>query len=658
MDSTLNDFFDEINKITPAKKKQIKTECVWQECFDESSGYVYYWNTTTDEVTWEMPETYRLWKDKTSKTSLNLYMPPQASSFLSNAKVQNNLKIYKISECKGLSVRRKEETLNENNDLDYRKKVVEGENIKSAVESKKVMLVPSYELESESEENHSSCSKSPDCEEGINTEDNKLEECDSDKCEIDVSTEQSKSCNISKQLNDKIYEKPEDNQNTHCVDVQMKTVAGGFSLVAGYGNSDEDDEVGETTTPKDANLTDFKQFIEKERKDQQKFQMNTESILHQRKKRINLEYTTTKKNTPILTGNNEYAGLGYNDSNKNFCCIKKKYMGFKSGGILFVSSDISADSNLEKGGENISINEEENKCKWKMLQDIEETSQALSEKLRFLSEGREPTSAVQTLFIQMETLNAALKANSLTPKYLADWLQDTCSELVKLEQSAAPAGWSLQWDRPNKRYFYYNRKTGENQWEYPQPNVIRSDEAMDICTTPPLEETFDEQSLLPPSILPVTVPVVPPPPPSISKVSSPSPPPPPYIGQYDKANNEITGDNEWSRSVAEPLPPGVDVSEISKSTDSTNNQSKTSDVLGQELNFFYSDIAALEGQVNTPKLSSQSGGLSEKSESEEVPKRKKRKVKIADGLSLKKKGVSKLVEKWKNVQKDLNYSNQ
>lgn len=28
----------------------------WQECFDESTGYPYYWHTETNEVTWELPK--------------------------------------------------------------------------------------------------------------------------------------------------------------------------------------------------------------------------------------------------------------------------------------------------------------------------------------------------------------------------------------------------------------------------------------------------------------------------------------------------------------------------------------------------------------------------------------------------------------------------
>jgi hypothetical protein len=30
----------------------------WQECYDSTTGYTYYWNVETNQVTWEMPPEY------------------------------------------------------------------------------------------------------------------------------------------------------------------------------------------------------------------------------------------------------------------------------------------------------------------------------------------------------------------------------------------------------------------------------------------------------------------------------------------------------------------------------------------------------------------------------------------------------------------------
>lgn len=31
---------------------------VWQECYDDVSGFIYYWNIQSNKVTWEKPEHY------------------------------------------------------------------------------------------------------------------------------------------------------------------------------------------------------------------------------------------------------------------------------------------------------------------------------------------------------------------------------------------------------------------------------------------------------------------------------------------------------------------------------------------------------------------------------------------------------------------------
>lgn len=37
---------------------------VWQECYDDVSGFIYYWNTQTNKVTWEKPEHYEAHSDE------------------------------------------------------------------------------------------------------------------------------------------------------------------------------------------------------------------------------------------------------------------------------------------------------------------------------------------------------------------------------------------------------------------------------------------------------------------------------------------------------------------------------------------------------------------------------------------------------------------
>lgn len=41
----------------------------WQHCYDENSGYTYFWNMDTNEVTWECPEEYNNYFHKMDKSS-------------------------------------------------------------------------------------------------------------------------------------------------------------------------------------------------------------------------------------------------------------------------------------------------------------------------------------------------------------------------------------------------------------------------------------------------------------------------------------------------------------------------------------------------------------------------------------------------------------
>lgn len=43
---------------------------VWQECFDESTGYPYYWHTETNQVTWEIPTELNLARNNDRDTGI------------------------------------------------------------------------------------------------------------------------------------------------------------------------------------------------------------------------------------------------------------------------------------------------------------------------------------------------------------------------------------------------------------------------------------------------------------------------------------------------------------------------------------------------------------------------------------------------------------
>ncbi|XP_015609403.1 formin-binding protein 4 isoform X2 [Cephus cinctus] len=104
LDDQVNDFFKEIQLIAPEQPKPnmmdkfdgIKStpqklvpntnrqQTLWQECFDESTGYPYYWHTETNEVTWEMPVEMRLLRENTQESTTRVLHAMQWANFSSN----------------------------------------------------------------------------------------------------------------------------------------------------------------------------------------------------------------------------------------------------------------------------------------------------------------------------------------------------------------------------------------------------------------------------------------------------------------------------------------------------------------------------------------------------------------------------------------------
>lgn len=180
----------------------------------------------------------------------------------------------------------------------------------------------------------------------------------------------------------------------------------GFSLVAGYGDSEEEPEEPEEIDVKipENNIShstlfpitkpiDIKQFTDTSKVEQHSDSQTPEFINNkafQRKKRIGVNLVNIKKkfkteeSDPDDTNNSQRPGLGFSNSN---------YPGFKSGGVLFSNSN---PNNQPKPNDSKSDDDEN------VVEGLEETRVKLSEKLTFLSEGKEAASAIQIMLIQLE----------------------------------------------------------------------------------------------------------------------------------------------------------------------------------------------------------------------------------------------------------------
>lgn len=115
MDETVDSFLKEINQIAPPKCKKIIIEvlfqsninnilAVWEECYDDKSGFTYYWNTQTDDVTWDVPAGYKKTAAKSDAGKKKLYIPPPSEEKIMLGSIphvnKDNVKIYKIDDIK------------------------------------------------------------------------------------------------------------------------------------------------------------------------------------------------------------------------------------------------------------------------------------------------------------------------------------------------------------------------------------------------------------------------------------------------------------------------------------------------------------------------------------------------------------------------------
>ncbi|XP_011312496.1 formin-binding protein 4 isoform X2 [Fopius arisanus] len=645
LDKKVDDFLKEIQHITPNttvpvsnKDQEIqKSGSHWQECFDESTGYPYYWNTQTNQVTWDIPKEFiKKGNNQDAPQTSGRFQPYEAPR---HTPPLNRYKLLQDKIPEGMIP--KEVVERSKNRFREKKKIVVDDKVekKSLNESRdsdsddgRIEMITSFGSDgSESEVDDEIISKTNDSPVNINSE------LSADDNREDVK--------IGPTLPQFQINSSSDNSRENG-DVNSDEQRTKFSLVPGYADdSDNDDEsvvdknrktlfpitefedkmVGVVKKLKNPNCIeasnlngpdgDKKSVKIEENSKANKFLETCEAPTKafQRKRRIGFDVrpkhevkavqveanSDTGEKSELIRGNNERLGFGFSKSplgvensedNANTNDSDKKSMDSEKNesGISFVRGETL---NLPPV-----IDEKNETEKIQTKQEIDN----ILEKLKFLSEGFQSASAVQIMTIQLQTLLTAWEGGDLKDRYLDNWLSGTSRELSRLEKVAAPSGWSCQWDRSHKRYYYQNESTGETRWNY--PDVIGGAEEMELCTTPPptdnevdeMEETksgvingvggsgveglkgdpvLGKNDAIPTETTDASSEMIPPPPPQIS---SPSPPPPPRInaedlkkGKKSKANDDKISTPETPEVSlpplvgSEPLPPGVDSPEIS-----------------------------------------------------------------------------------------------
>ncbi|KAE8606640.1 hypothetical protein XENTR_v10010808 [Xenopus tropicalis] len=215
---------------------------------------------------------------------------------------------------------------------------------------------------------------------------------------------------------------------------------------------------------------------------------------------------------------------------------------------------------------------------------IGELANSLISKLEFLGINRQSVSNFHVLLFQTETRISDWREGALSGNYLKRKLQDATEQIKQYEINATPKGWSCHWDRDHRRYFYVNEISGESQWEFPEVEEeeggaasqsksesikVESAPALPVeptenfsasastkpATAPPVPVTPYWELVQPP--LPLEVPLPPPPPPPESPPPLPPPPPsPPPLPPMEDGEIEEVEMEEYNGN--EPPAPGTE----------------------------------------------------------------------------------------------------
>ncbi|KAM4618871.1 formin-binding protein 4 [Polymixia lowei] len=98
---------------------------------------------------------------------------------------------------------------------------------------------------------------------------------------------------------------------------------------------------------------------------------------------------------------------------------------------------------------------------------IGELANTLTSKMEFLGINKKAISNFQLLLLQTETRIADWREGALNGSYLRRRLQEAAEHIKHYELNATPKGWSCHWDREHRRYFYVNDRTSASQWDFP-----------------------------------------------------------------------------------------------------------------------------------------------------------------------------------------------
>ncbi|VVC24264.1 Hypothetical protein CINCED_3A009900 [Cinara cedri] len=413
--------------------QQKDSEYVWQECHDESSGYIYYWNVQTNIVTWEKPEFY----EANSVENLDVSNKTKTSRKRLSS---DSLPTLNLNSCNGSK--------------------------KSKLESKAISALVAYGSDSSEDESEDNDDKKSTILQRLQQKAELFKQKELDKitsiqssCLHETNGQPDILDIIGKEVPpDYVIEKPiEKKPSGDIFDILKSEVPPDYIDDTTNNNTEK---IHKLAVPSDSNVEmDFK-IISHLNNDEITNNSSINSSKESSLKSFNLianygeddledsdEKASDLNETPFSYVQdpcaNTKTGFGYSVSTKH---RNGSSINFVKGETINVQNNQNLDTNnvITKQKDTIK-NCDTNKAK----SCIDDLSLLISSKLHFLSdcENNDKLSSVQVMTIKIDTLMEAWKDNCLNDEYFSKWLDEMAIELCTLEKSVAPEGWMCQWDK-------------------------------------------------------------------------------------------------------------------------------------------------------------------------------------------------------------------
>ncbi|XP_077818991.1 formin-binding protein 4 isoform X12 [Macaca mulatta] len=406
----------------------------WQEVWDENTGCYYYWNTQTNEVTWELPQYLA-----TQVQGLQHYQPssvPGAETSFVNTDIYSKEKTISVSSSKSGPVIAKREVKKEVNEGIQALSNSEEEKKGVAASLLAPLLPEGIKEEEERWRRKVICKEEPDTE--VKETSTTVEEATVVKPQeimLDNIEDPSQEdlCSVV-QSGESEEEEEQDTLELELVLERKKAEL--RALEEGDGSVSGSSPRSDISQP--ASQDGMRRLMSK----RGKWKMFVRATSPESTSRSS---SKTGRDTP----ENGETAIGAENSEKT-------------------DENSDKEVEVEESPEKIKVQttpkvEEEQDLKFQ----IGELANTLTSKFEFLGINRQSISNFHVLLLQTETRIADWREGALNGNYLKRKLQDAAEQLKQYEINATPKGWSCHWDRDHRRYFYVNEQSGESQWEFP-----------------------------------------------------------------------------------------------------------------------------------------------------------------------------------------------